>query len=206
MKKLLFMGALLVAGATSYGAVSADFSGGSDSSGTTTGASANASLRLNSRGTVVSTTDNPVLMVTPTVNAGADGESLGFDFGSLVKDESETLEGKFTAEVWFKDKKIKFGDAEIAIALSTADGIDSSDAGTANSSNNAINGIKLKDTSSGEDLGTLSYSITGTNTNNFTYTGTVNATVKASKAGSFNDKTAVVTVSVSNFSYSTAGA
>lgn len=200
MKKLLFMGALLIVGATAFGAVATEFSGGNESgSGTikVTGASANANLRLTARGNVVDSTNTPVLVITPTVNAGADGESLTFDFSGVVKNRPQTLQGKFTAEIFYKDQPMAFGTAVVDTTLSLADGVTE----PSPSDDFAITGIKLNDTSKGTEIGTLSYTLTGTQTNNFVYTGMINATVNASDVGSFNDKSAVVTVSVQELSY-----
>lgn len=202
MKKLLFMGALLIVGATSFGAVSAEFSdntGGNISQG-----SATANLRLASRGTVIDTTNKAILVVTPTVNAGSDGESLSFDFSSIVKgaEVPQTLEGKFTVEIWANDKKVSFGAAEVDASLSMVDGFTA----PTNVQNTAIRGIKLYDAAdgtqaTGKEIGTLSYILSAVQTNDMTYTGTINASVKATETGSFNDKSAMVTVAVTNFSY-----
>lgn len=203
MKKLLFMGALLIVGATAFGAVSAEFSGYSD--GNVTSGSATANLRLASRGTVIDTTNKAVLVVTPTVNAGADGETLSFDFSSIVKNATlpQTLEGKFTVEIISNDKKLPFGnDAEIDVSLAMVDGTTLND-------DSMIRGIKLYDLTTGDDadqnkgkeIGTLGYTLSGVQTNDMTYTGTVNASVVATESGSFNDKSAMVTVAVTNFSY-----
>ncbi|STO30659.1 Uncharacterised protein [Fusobacterium necrogenes] len=205
MKKLLFMGALLIVGATAFGAVSAEFSG--NTGGNISQGSATANLRLASRGTVIDTTNKAVLVVTPTVNAGADGETLSFDFSSIVKnaEQPQTLEGKFTAEIWANDKKVAFGNAEIDVSLAMVNGSVLDD-------DSIIRGIALYDTvtagtpgSSGEitgkEIGTLSYTLSGVQTNDMTYTGTVNASVVAKESGSFNDKSAMVTVAVTDFSY-----
>lgn len=205
MKKLLFMGALLIVGATAFGAVSAEFSG--NTGGTISQGSATANLRLASRGTVIDTTDKAVLVVTPTVNAGADGETLSFDFSSVVKNAAlpQTLEGKFTVEIFANNEKVPFETAEIDVSLAMVDG-------TKLANDTIIRGIKLYDAATagtagsdgavtGKEIGSLGYTLSGVQTNDMTYTGTVNASVMATESGSFNDKSAMVTVAVTNFSY-----
>lgn len=84
MKKL-FLAAMLVVGATSFGAVVKPVN---QAQGTT-----DALLPLVVTGNVIEPTDL-MLEVTPVLNAGPDGKSLALDFGDLIKGKSkQTLNG-----------------------------------------------------------------------------------------------------------------
>ena len=90
MKKL-FLAAMLVVGATSFGAVVKPVN---QAQGTT-----DALLPLVVTGNVIEPTDL-MLEVTPVLNAGPDGKSLALDFGDLIKGKSkQTLNGTFIARL-----------------------------------------------------------------------------------------------------------
>lgn len=93
MKKMLLIGAMLVLGATSFAERIADLGDG------TSAATGGTKLDVVTRGEVVDGTKKHLLIITPTVSAGADGTSLEFDFGNMKKGSSSTLTGKFTAVV-----------------------------------------------------------------------------------------------------------
>lgn len=99
MKKL-FLVAMLVVGATSFGAVVKPVN---QAKGTT-----DALLPLVVTGNVVEPTDL-MLEVTPVLNAGPDGKSLAYDFGDLIKGTSkQTLNGTFTARLLTKNNEESF--------------------------------------------------------------------------------------------------
>lgn len=98
MKKLLLLGAMLVLGATSFGYTielgDTPVAGMSD---TYTGSG---NLELRARGNIIDPTNKVLLVVKPTISAGADGTSLEFDFGRMTKKQSKSMVGEFTAEVF----------------------------------------------------------------------------------------------------------
>lgn len=81
MKKLLLL-SLLAVSATSFAAV--------------TGTAAEAELPVKVRGEVIASTTN--LVITPLKNAGVDGTTLEFDFGSMRLNSTQTLEGTFSVK------------------------------------------------------------------------------------------------------------
>ena len=96
MKKL-FLAAMLVVGATSFGAVVKPVN---QAKGTT-----DALLPLVVTGNVVEPTDL-MLEVTPVLNAGPDGKSLAYDFGDMIQGiTKQTLNGTFTVRLLTSDKK-----------------------------------------------------------------------------------------------------
>lgn len=204
MKKLLFVGALLIVGATAFGAVTQELRSAANIENLTgSDLIGEATLRLTTRGTVIDPTGKAVLVLTPTVNAGPDGESLSFDFGSLVIGQSQSLIGKFTAQVVTSDdaggvEALPFGNATVLISLAK-DVTDGTLTGTSN-----LTGLKLLDTATGNEMGALGYQLQSTKTNSSTYTGEVIATADPDGEGSFINKDGKVTVSVSAFSFNPA--
>ena len=96
MKKL-FLAAMLVVGATSFGAVVKPVN---QAQGTT-----DALLPLVVTGNVIEPTDL-MLEVTPVLNAGPDGKSLAYDFGDMIQGiTKQTLNGTFTVRLLTSDKK-----------------------------------------------------------------------------------------------------
>lgn len=99
MKKL-FLTAMLVVGATSFGAVVKPVN---QASGTT-----EALLPLVVTGNVIEPTDL-MLEVTPVLNAGPDGKSLAYDFGDMIKGVTkQTLNGTFNVRLLTKEGKESF--------------------------------------------------------------------------------------------------
>lgn len=90
MKKYL-LGALLIIGATSFGAVAVPIT---DSSG-----SAAADLPIKVVGTVLDSKTSKVLVVTPMKNAGVSSGTLEFNFGNLIEGQDQQLDGTFKVEV-----------------------------------------------------------------------------------------------------------
>lgn len=101
MKKLLLLGAMLIASASSY-ALTVKLEGVDvgDPDPTAKVYNGSANLPLRSKGNIIDPTNKMLLVVKPTVSAGADGGSLEFDFGRMTKDTTKSLVGKFTAEVF----------------------------------------------------------------------------------------------------------
>lgn len=133
MKKL-FLAAMLVVGATSFGAVVKPVN---QAAGNT-----EALLPLVVTGNVVEPTDL-MLEVTPVLNAGPDGKSLAYDFGDMIQGISkQTLNGTFTARLLTQAKKESFFIAEPVYSIVKAS--DGTEASGRDINDKALgNGVKL---------------------------------------------------------------
>lgn len=101
MKKLLMIGAILVMGTLGYASQTTELD--------PTAGTGKTSLSLKTTGNVVSAANKVLLVITPTRSAGPNGDSLDFNFGTLTEGQSNTLVGKFTAEVITGDTQRKYG-------------------------------------------------------------------------------------------------
>lgn len=125
MKRLLLLGAMLIASASSY-ALTVKLEGvdkpAAPGPATHKVYNGSANLPLNSSGNIIDPTNKMLLVVKPTVSAGADGGSLEFDFGRMTKDATKSLVGKFTAEV-FKggDNSNNIGQADFYTPIKLTD-------------------------------------------------------------------------------------
>lgn len=98
MKKLLLIGAMLIVGATSFSASITELV-----QGTAEGKySGTGLLDINSTGKILDPTGRAMLVINPITNAGPDGESMLFDFGSVGRGVEVKQVGKFEAEVLTK--------------------------------------------------------------------------------------------------------
>lgn len=103
MKKLLLV-SLLAMGATSFAAV--------------TGTDSRAEMPVKVRGTVIEKT-GAELVIEPIKNAGVDGASMEFDFGTLVQGESQNLEGTFKI---YRANRSEMAAAKTKVGMLKADG------------------------------------------------------------------------------------
>ncbi len=92
MKNFL-LGALLIVGSSAFGAVAMPVTG-SGSSGTGT-----AKLPVKVVGTVIDTATTTTMVITPLKNAGVNGNTMEFEFGDLVEDQTQQLEGTYKIEL-----------------------------------------------------------------------------------------------------------
>lgn len=200
MKKMLLIGAMLVLGATSFGQRVADLGTGT---GSKTGGT---KLDIMVRGEVVDQNKH-VLVISPITNAGADNNTIEFNFGAMPLGSTSTMVGRFKAEVF------KGGEHGIPIAL-TGSTINVGVVGTADSNSTDQSKINLNLTSiendvngTGKDLGDLTYELsTGANGNNGlvnadkTYEGTVTATVTmgTTNTGNFHNSQGKLNIAISN--------
>lgn len=99
MKKLLLIGAMLIVGATSFSSVVVELKETTNNSKKWSG---EGNMPINSTGTILDATGKAMLVITPVTNAGPDGESMLFDFGSVTRGKELKQIGKFTAEVLTK--------------------------------------------------------------------------------------------------------
>lgn len=188
MKKLLMIGAILVLGATSFAGVSVEL----DKTGDTYGGTGK--MTVGSTGMAVEGTNNGTLVVTPTMSAGADGTSLEFSFGDLVKGTTSTVTGRFTAEI------IKEDGIAVALKDSIKSYLETADSPDTKGTQTRIQDIQLTSGNANE-VGKLSYELTNkVNNNDKTYEGEIIAKVTADGAntGYFSDKSARVVVEVTS--------
>lgn len=184
MKKYL-LGALLVIGATSFGAVAVPVTG-TDSAGT-----AAADLPVKVVGTVLDNKTSKVLVVTPLKNAGVSSGSLEFDFGNLIGGQVQQLDGTFKVEVMGNGKPI---------ALTNAPKITLEGGSSAGNDNKKVTvNVNTGETTNADDV-TLTYALTNlVKQSDNSYLGglTVDAEVKTSAdAGVFVDRTVGVKIEV----------
>lgn len=204
MKKMLLIGAMLIVGATSFGQRVADL-GAADSSPKTGGTK----LDITVRGEVVDSNKN-ILVITPLTNAGADDNTIVFNFGTMALGSSSTLTGKFKAEV-FKSRNHKDPISLTGSTIKVGIGKTADDADTSQSKVK-LTLLSIENNGSGttgKDLGDLTYELsTGSTSNNGlvnadkTYEGVVTATVTmdASNTGNFYNSQGKLNVEISGIS------
>lgn len=184
MKKYL-LGALLVIGATSFGAVAVPVTG-TDSAG-----KAAADLPVKVVGTVLDNKTSKVLVVTPLKNAGVSSGSLEFDFGNLIGGQVQQLDGTFKVEVMGNGKPI---------ALTNAPTVTLEGGSSAGNNNKKVTvNVNTGETTNANDV-TLTYALTNlVKQSDNSYLGglTVDAEVKTgADAGVFVDRTVGVKIEV----------
>lgn len=169
MKKLLMIGAILVMGTLGYAAQTTELD--------PTAGTGKTSLSLKTTGNVVSAASKVLLVITPTRSAGPNGDSLDFNFGTLTEGQSNTLIGKFTAEVITgdaADRKYGILDSN-NLTVKLMKGTDKQDS--------FDNQVKNRN---GETVATVSYTLTDasriTNSGR-TYEGEIEATAIPNNAG-----------------------
>jgi hypothetical protein len=178
MKKL-FLAAMLVVGATSFGAVVKPVN---QAAGNT-----DALLPLVVTGNVVEPTDL-MLEVTPVLNAGPDGKSLAYDFGDMIQGiTKQTLNGTFTARLLTKTKSESYFIKEPTYSLVKSDGTDA----TGQTNKSLTNGVGL-DYSLAQPKGEA-----GVKVNRGTVVVSADAT-NATTTGLFTDTGLSVKISVTN--------
>lgn len=180
MKKL-FLTAMLVVGATSFGAVVKPVN---QASGTT-----EALLPLVVTGNVIEPTDL-MLEVTPVLNAGPDGKSLAYDFGDMIQGISkQTLNGTFNVRLLTKTKTESYFATAPQYSIVKADGNVANEEETKRTLNNKV---------------VLGYSLakpsgeTGVKLNRGTVVVSADATAQDTTTGLFTDTGLSVKVSITN--------
>lgn len=197
MKKLLMVGAMLVLGATSFAGVEVELN---NTSGTNY--SGKGTMTVGSTGYAVEGVKNGTLVVTPTMSEGADGTSLEFKFGDLVKGSSEVATGRFKAEIIDENQKLATLNGKITAKLQTV-GLNNGTS-TITDKGDKIDKIELMKPNAGGKFGTLSYELTSKKENNAgkTYEVEVMTTVAIDSTtdftGTFSDKSARVAIDVAN--------
>lgn len=188
MKKYL-LGALLVIGATSFGAVAVPVTG------TGSGGTAAADLPVKVVGTVLDSKTSKVLVVTPMKNAGVSSGSLEFDFGNLIEGQNQQLDGTFKIEVMGNGKPVELANAPTVTLVG----------GTVAGNNNkkATVNVNTGDVANSNDV-TLTYilsTLAKQSDNSYLGTLTVGAKVETgADTGTFVDTSVGVKVKVDNVS------
>lgn len=180
MKKL-FLTAMLVVGATSFGAVVKPVN---QAQGTT-----EALLPLVVTGNVIEPTDL-MLEVTPVLNAGPDGKSLAFDFGDMIQGiTKQTLNGTFNVRLLTSDKKESYFKEAPTYKIVQANG---DEVAESKKTNKLTNGVNL-DYSLAQPKGEA-----GVKGNRGTVVVSADATAENVTTGLFTDTGLSVKVSVTN--------
>ena len=192
MKKYL-LGALLIIGATSFGAVAVPVT--SSASGSTGTAAADLPVKV--VGTVLDSKTSKVLVVTPMKNAGVSSGSLEFDFGNLIEGQSQQLDGTFKIEVMGNGKPVELTTSPtVALEGGTAVGGDNKKATV---EVNTGNTTKQNDVTLTYTLSTLAKQ----SDNSYLGTLTVGAKVESgADTGTFVDASVGIKVKVDNVSMS----
>lgn len=190
MKKLFIISAILAIGTLSYASQTTELD---PSAGT-----GKTSLSLKTTGNVVSAANKVLLVITPTRSAGPNGDSLDFNFGTLTEGQSNTLIGKFTAEVITGDSNRKYGVlTPTNLTVKLMKGTSKKD--------NFDNQVK---NSKGEDIATVNYTLTKASkiiNSGRTYEGEieVTATPESGKTGLFVDRELNVNIKVTSIEMET---
>lgn len=196
MKKILFIGAMLIVGMTAFGGRGVII-GDSSQDGPYSG---DASLGITTKGEVVDETQNILLVVKPTISAGDDETSLHFRFGDMKAGTGKDIDGEFTVEVLKNGNPVSMNKKGGASALTVE-----LTGGTVVEDGTVTNGAKaistdLK-TSDGEQtpIGKLRYTLTEKSENsNKLYTGKVvsNVTLNTGATGSFKNDACNLTIKI----------
>lgn len=210
MKKLLLIGAMLIVGATSFSTSITELTEGS-ASGKYSGTGL---LDINSTGKILDPTGRAMLVINPITNAGPDGESMLFDFGSVGRGIEVKQVGKFEAEVLTKktvdgEKQIVKSDLTGKITVKLAQiGPNVTDDGQ-----KVKKFTVMSPTSTTDKLVDLSYQLSGSNgliNGGKTYSGEILATAyrplktdtinggASYIAGRFDDKSVSLEVEITN--------
>ena len=192
MKKLLMIGAILIMGTMGYAGQHTDLDAAGNGSTT---------LTLKTTGNVVSAANKVLLVITPKLSAGASGDALEFNFGTLIPGGSTTLTGKFEAQVITGDKNRTYG-----TLVDSGEGKNIT-VGFVTDGNPAS---QVKSTATGravnqdnKPIATLTYALTGASgvkDSGKTYEGEVSSTLEANKnaTGTFFDRSVGIAVQISN--------
>lgn len=197
MKKLLMIGAILIMWTMSYAATHTDLA--ADGTGST-------SLSLKTTGNVVDTANSTVLVITPTRSVGANGDSLEFNFGTIMAGASSTLIGKFQAQV-ISDQggSRKYGQLKEGVDGNIKVGLIKN--GNTQNFKDTVTALVYSNSGSSTDpdseIATLNYILTsasGVKDSGKTYEGEIESTIVADDTltGTFFDRTVSVAVHVTN--------
>lgn len=190
MKKMLFIGAMLIVGMTAFGGKSADL-GPSTGPGPVSG---DTSLGITTRGEVIDGTNRVMLVVKPTLNAGSDGTSIEFKYGDMKQGTSKEIPGEFTVEILKNNEPVPLGANEASKELAV-------DIYKGSTKYTLGDEIQLNKTNTTDKVGTLTYNLTSERENqNKKYIGKITSNIKLEKNanGSFSNNEYHAKIVVSN--------
>ena len=192
MKKLLLLGALLTIGATSFALDQAlNLGTGPNTPG---GPAANeVGLHLISRGNVIAPGSGEyMLVINPTSNNVAGGDTLVFEFVDLVPGTTREVDGTFEAKIYKEDGKGNSEEVIFDTALKNA---------FSTEFRNQVDGSKISAPIVITDVGNLTYSVVNSFPDNTTYEGVITAKMEVNKnatEGTFEHAFADVIVKLGN--------
>lgn len=196
MKNLLMIGAILLIGTISYAGTHTDLS--TDGTGST-------SLSLKTTGNVVSAAKKALLVITPTRSVGANGDSLEFNFGTLMPGTNTTVVGKFEAQVItdHSTEGRKYGILKEGSSTGQSGNIKVGLVQNGNTTSLKESITVHAKNSSNEDIANLVYTLTpasGVKDSGKTYEGEIESTLIATEdnVGVFFDRTVSVAVQVTD--------
>lgn len=195
MKKMLFIGAMLVVGMTAFGGRVVELG---DTPTDTTTMSGGTSLGIIARGDVVDETQSVLLVVKPTISGGNDEASLHFRFGDIKAGSGKNVDGEFTVEVLNKGVPVAKMTDSLHVNLRAAG---EQPGETSQKELRDLTLVKTNGTTPNDDMGTLSYTLTELKENDGKlYTGRIvsNVTIDAGKSGAFSDSSAYVDIQLKN--------
>lgn len=203
MKKLLLLGALLVVGATSFGAkyvLKGD-------AGTYSGSG---SVRILTEGTIMAAPTDPMLEII-TGAASGPGDELHFNFGSIFVGETSTEMADFIARIVkydmdsssYKELSLTGTDGTTATMKAELEVKDLKGTKVTAQDANGFYSFDIYDIAdtdaTGTSIGSLGYSMVFDQRDGMSYQGKVTARVEATEVGEFLDQNNSVVVTVENF-------
>lgn len=207
MKKLLLLGALLVVGATSFGAKYQLVGTPNTPQGSTTYAGSG-SLQILTEGIIMDAPTDPMLEII-TGAASGPGDELHFNFGSMFVGETSTEMADFIARIVKVEsgefKVQQLGNATMTAELKVKD-LEGSDVATKDA--NGFYSFSLYDKADinqatggtpATEIGTLGYALAFNKYDATSYQGKVTARVDAIAPGEFIDQNSLVEVTVADF-------
>lgn len=200
MKKLLLLGAILTLGATSFGEVFQLTPGANPNENKYSG---QGSLTLEATGSILAVTDTPMLVLTPKGAAGG-GNTITFDFDSMVVGQTKTANGEFEAKIIVEKVNTGSGGQKEVITLPVVDGTVTArlaEAGSVGADGTNELTLNLMDMGTTTQIGELKYNLSFAPNTDKTYTGQIAAEVVASGAGTFTNMDGRVEVKVNEYEY-----
>lgn len=194
MKKMLFIGAMLIVGMTAFGGRVVDL-GPSPTDGSST-FNGGTNLGIITKGEVVDVTQEVLLVVKPTLSAGDDEASLHFRFGDMKSGTGKQVDGEFTVQVLNKGEAVDMKDA---LTVKLKQGESEITSGTDMIPLYPTN-VANKEPGT-NDMGTIIYTLTGEKENaGKLYTGKVvsNVYIKKGESGSFSDSSCHIDIALTN--------
>lgn len=192
MKKMLFIGAMLIVGMTTFASRGVVIG---DSPKQETQMSGGTNLGIVANGEVVDAANEVLLVVTPTVSNSNDDASILFSFGDVKSGEGKSVDGEFTVQVLNQGVAVNMGTSLHVNLRETGEAVGD----TKKKEIKDRDLIRTNGSSNVDDdkLGTLSYTLTDVMENDGRlYTGKIvsNVVIGKGKTGAFSDSACFVDV------------